>query len=83
MSSVNGGTTMKEAGDAESWVRPDLPPKCTWSVNTSQVCPHPVVRPLRNRNVAFGSVLEAIGDTPMVRLSRLEKEYGLKCELCK
>nr|XP_009858242.1 cystathionine beta-synthase-like [Ciona intestinalis] len=81
MSSVNGGTTMKEAGDAESWVRPDLPPKCTWSVNTSQVCPHPVVRPLRNRNVAFGSVLEAIGDTPMVRLSRLEKEYGLKCEL--
>ena len=29
------------------------------------------------------SVLEAIGDTPLVRLSRLEKEYDLECELCK
>ena len=35
------------------------------------------------RKRIFSSVLEAIGDTPMVRLSNLEKEYGLKCELRK
>jgi len=36
-----------------------------------------------NRQRILSSVLEAIGNTPLVRLSRLEKEYGLKCQLRK
>uniref|UniRef100_H2YIZ5 Cystathionine beta-synthase n=1 Tax=Ciona savignyi TaxID=51511 RepID=H2YIZ5_CIOSA len=69
------------SGDSDDWIRPDLPPKCTWDVGGKCTSPHQVWRPDRNRKGVFSSVLEAIGDTPLVRLSRLEKEYGLKCQL--
>ncbi|XP_076802403.1 cystathionine beta-synthase-like protein isoform X1 [Clavelina lepadiformis] len=69
------------AGDADSWIRPDQPPKCTWDASGSKPSPHFVYRPVRDRKTTFATVLEAIGDTPLVRLSKIEKEYGLKCQL--
>jgi len=64
------------------WVRPDMPPQCKWELNKKdQVSPHKHYRKEDNRKNAFSSVLDAIGSTPMVRCSRLEKEFGLKCEL--
>nr|CAB3228075.1 cystathionine beta-synthase-like [Phallusia mammillata] len=71
----------KGSGDAEKWIRPDLPPKCTWDASLSTKSPHYHYRPDGNRMRVMSSVLEAIGNTPLVRLSRIEKEYGLKCQL--
>jgi len=68
-------------GDASLWTRPDLPPQCKWVLGEDQKSPHNHYRKENDRRKKFSSVLEAIGNTPMVRLSRLEKEYDLKCEL--
>ena len=35
------------------------------------------------RQKIYNNVLELIGDTPMVRVNRLSKENGVKCNLCK
>lgn len=29
------------------------------------------------------NILQAIGDTPLVRINKIAKDEGLKCELCK
>ena len=62
-------------GDDTSWVRLDLPSKCTWDVNNyaNQQSPHTWYRPYGSRKRIFFSVLEAIGHTPMVHLNNLEK----------
>jgi len=29
------------------------------------------------------NILDRIGDTPLVRINKISKSFGLKCELCK
>lgn len=79
----NGKSNAKLAalGDSLSWTPPNLPPQCKWALDKKQESPHNHYRNEDNRRKAYSSVLEAIGNTPMVRLSRLEEEYGLECEL--
>lgn len=36
-----------------------------------------------SRAAALNTVLEVIGDTPLVRINKIAKSAGLKCELCK
>jgi len=62
-----------------SWRRPDLPPKCRWHLGTKEKSPHHHYRKVRKP--ILKSVLDAIGDTPMVHCERLQKEYNLKCDL--
>ncbi|KFD65524.1 hypothetical protein M514_01425 [Trichuris suis] len=58
------------------------PSHCTWTEKKPiSESPHkhhkwPVSRPKILRDV-----LDYIGDTPMIRMDRIRKEYGLKCEL--
>ncbi len=35
------------------------------------------------RTSIYDSVLDHIGNTPMIRLNKIPKEYGLECELRK
>lgn len=62
-----------------SWRRPDLPSKCRWHLGTTEKSPHHHYR--KTRKPILKSVLDAIGDTPMVHLERLQKEYNIKCDL--
>ena len=39
------------------------------------------LRKVRTRKI-MSTVLEGIGDTPLVRINRIGKECGLKCEIC-
>ncbi|CAL8322524.1 unnamed protein product [Merluccius merluccius] len=63
------------------WIRPDLPSRCTWkpgmpiseSPHSSQAQPKaPSILP---------NILSWIGGTPMVRLNKIPKSFGLKCEV--
>lgn len=36
-----------------------------------------------NRKKILPNVLEAIGETPMIRLNKIPKLHGIKCEMCK
>lgn len=62
--------------------RTEGPVKCTWTINTAEKCPHPSTpfNPHPNDKIQ-NTVLDIIGHTPMVRVNRIGKEYGLKCEL--
>ena len=59
----------------------DGPAKCTWFPGTTEKNPHTTVPTKKNHKI-MKNILEAIGNTPLVRLNSIGKETG--CEiLCK
>ncbi|GFR09776.1 cystathionine beta-synthase [Trichonephila clavata] len=62
-------------------LRPDLPSRCTWHLGAPRESSvhHHVERPKRPK--IMSNVLEAIGNTPLVRLNQIPKEFGIKCEM--
>uniref|UniRef100_A0A673B011 Cystathionine beta-synthase n=1 Tax=Sphaeramia orbicularis TaxID=375764 RepID=A0A673B011_9TELE len=73
----NRGAVINE----ENWIRPDLPSRCTWRLGApTSESPHS--HPPRTKACGIlPNILWKIGDTPLVRLNRIPKEYGLKCEI--
>ena len=59
--------------------RTDGPSRCTWFPGTKEASPHQHYRPTRGK--ILSTVLEAVGDTPLVRVNKLAAEAGLECEL--
>ncbi|XP_030059652.1 cystathionine beta-synthase isoform X2 [Microcaecilia unicolor] len=63
------------------WIRPDKPSKCTWKLGVqSSESPH-YHTPLLKSPKIMSTILDKIGDTPMVRINSIGKMFGLKCEL--
>ncbi|NWH82712.1 CBS synthase, partial [Piaya cayana] len=64
------------------WIRPDTPSKCTWKLGKPiSASPHrhtTLPEPLK----ILPSILDKVGNTPLVRINKIGKQYGLKCELC-
>ncbi|NXX04623.1 CBS synthase, partial [Larus smithsonianus] len=64
------------------WIRPDAPSKCTWKLGKPiSASPHrhtTLPEPLK----ILPSILDKVGNTPLVRINKIGKQYGLKCELC-
>uniref|UniRef100_A0A287CZS0 Cystathionine beta-synthase n=1 Tax=Ictidomys tridecemlineatus TaxID=43179 RepID=A0A287CZS0_ICTTR len=70
-------------GDKEAkehlWTRPDLPSRCTWQLGRpSTDSPH---HHATNSPKILPDILRKIGNTPMVRINKIGKSAGLKCEL--
>lgn len=63
--------------------RPDAPSRCTFTVNgDNSKCPHSFQkRQKSSRQKVYNNVLELIGDTPLVRVNRLARDTGVKCNL--
>ncbi|XP_073524920.1 cystathionine beta-synthase isoform X3 [Phyllobates terribilis] len=77
---TNGGVNA-ELGAERKWIRPDLPSKCTWQLGMPPAkSPHHHV-PLNPSPSILPSVLQKIGHTPLVRINKIGKRHGLKCEL--
>lgn len=59
------------------------PSRCTWSLNkqASVQDPHQHATNQSRSNLIHDSILECIGQTPMVRLNNLAKKYNIECEL--
>jgi len=65
-----------------SWVRPDLPSSCTWHLGIdSKESPHNHVQYPVKKEKIIPTILDNIGGTPLVKLNKIPKENGLKCEL--
>uniref|UniRef100_A0A4W3HFR8 Cystathionine beta-synthase n=1 Tax=Callorhinchus milii TaxID=7868 RepID=A0A4W3HFR8_CALMI len=63
------------------WIRPDLASKCTWQLGAPvSQSPHSH-QPTATLPNILPSILNKIGNTPMVRLNKIGKAHGLKCEL--
>ncbi|KAM4048317.1 cystathionine beta-synthase isoform 2-T2 [Anomaloglossus baeobatrachus] len=78
---VTNGTVNAELSAERKWIRPDLPSKCTWQLGTSPAeSPHHHV-PLNPSPSILPNILQKIGHTPLVRINKIGKRHGLKCEL--
>ncbi|XP_056145115.1 cystathionine beta-synthase b [Lampris incognitus] len=64
-----------------NWIRPDLPSKCTWRLGMPiSESPHKHQARVKAPYI-LPNILSRIGDTPLVRLNKIPKVFGLKCEL--
>lgn len=83
-SAVRNGTSNGIAESREQFLagfkRPDLPSRCTWAVGTEEVSPHQH-RPLVPRPKVLETILQAVGNTPLVKLNSIPKAANLKCNL--
>ncbi|KAM9804729.1 cystathionine beta-synthase b [Neosynchiropus ocellatus] len=71
----------KTSSDERKWTRPDLPSKCTWRLGAPESeSPHRKAEAVPTPNI-LPNILWKVGNTPMVRLNRIPKEFGLKCEM--
>ncbi|XP_071332830.1 cystathionine beta-synthase b isoform X2 [Trachinotus anak] len=67
--------------DQRNWIRPDLPSRCAWRLG-APISESPHSHPERTRTPRIlPNILGKIGQTPLVRLNRIPKEFGLKCEI--
>ncbi|XP_036401759.1 cystathionine beta-synthase b [Megalops cyprinoides] len=70
-----------ESNVERKWIRPDLPSKCTWRLGMSLTdSPHTHPERTKPPNI-LPNILRKIGDTPLVRMNKIPKAFGLKCEL--
>ncbi|XP_052403045.1 cystathionine beta-synthase a [Carassius gibelio] len=72
----------RETGATDpKWIRPDLPSRCTWKPGMSlENSPHKHF-PRTKAEKILPNILDRIGDTPLVRINKISKTFGLKCEL--
>ncbi|XP_060090187.1 cystathionine beta-synthase-like [Heteronotia binoei] len=78
---LNGDVENPEPKTSNTWIHPNLPSKCTWKPGKSiSESPHNCV-PLPKEPKILSNILEKIGHTPLVRINKISKAYGLKCEL--
>uniref|UniRef100_A0A8C0R3M6 Cystathionine beta-synthase n=1 Tax=Canis lupus dingo TaxID=286419 RepID=A0A8C0R3M6_CANLU len=78
-------TPQAEAGSAGSkerlWIRPDAPSRCSWKLGRPLAeSPHHHTALAKSPKI-LPDILKKIGDTPMVRINKIGKKFGLKCEL--
>eukprot|EP00002_Diphylleia_rotans_P002477 TRINITY_DN1155_c0_g3_i1.p1 TRINITY_DN1155_c0_g3~~TRINITY_DN1155_c0_g3_i1.p1 ORF type:complete len:512 (-),score=130.32 TRINITY_DN1155_c0_g3_i1:364-1899(-) len=58
----------------------DGPIRCTWELGKQQTSPHSH-EPSKPEPSICSTILEHIGNTPLVRINRIGKEEGLECEI--
>mmetsp|Transcript_28404 Transcript_28404/g.49996 ORF Transcript_28404/g.49996 Transcript_28404/m.49996 type:complete len:521 (-) Transcript_28404:45-1607(-) len=58
----------------------ELKDVCTWKPGTSEKSPHDHIQ-RKKRGKILGTILEAIGDTPLVKVHTITKNDGVNCEL--
>uniref|UniRef100_A0AAR2LJQ1 CBS domain-containing protein n=1 Tax=Pygocentrus nattereri TaxID=42514 RepID=A0AAR2LJQ1_PYGNA len=81
------GEGLKEVDNGEEgimerkWIRPDLASRCTWRLGEpNKDSPH--IHSQRKKVPSIlPNILGMIGDTPMVRINKIPKTLGLKCEI--
>uniref|UniRef100_A0A8C9ZW68 Cystathionine beta-synthase n=1 Tax=Sander lucioperca TaxID=283035 RepID=A0A8C9ZW68_SANLU len=67
--------------DQWNWIRPDLPSRCTWRLGASiSESPHSHPERIKPPSI-LPNILGKIGHTPLVRLNKIPKEFGLKCDI--
>ncbi|XP_052003898.1 cystathionine beta-synthase-like protein [Xyrauchen texanus] len=70
-----------EVTTERKWIRPDLPSRCTWKLGDQNTeSPHIHYQRKKIPRI-LPNILSMIGGTPLVRMNKIPKTFGLKCEL--
>lgn len=64
----------------EPMKRPDKASVCTWKVADGN-SPHTKRTEVLNRKKILPDILSTIGQTPLIRLNKIPKSHGIKCEM--
>jgi cystathionine beta-synthase len=56
------------------------PTPCRWHLGTTEPSPH-IHRPAPPKKLIYNDILEAVGNTPMVRINNITREEGIQCEI--
>ncbi|XP_014486877.1 PREDICTED: cystathionine beta-synthase [Dinoponera quadriceps] len=59
---------------------PNRQSKCTWKANEGN-SPHMRRTEIPDRKKILPNILDTIGQTPLIRLNRIPKSYGIKCKI--
>ncbi|XP_054569541.1 cystathionine beta-synthase isoform X2 [Eptesicus fuscus] len=83
--SAKGSLEQGPSGDKDTkdhqWIRPDAPSRCSWKLGRPITdSPHHHTALAKSPKI-LPNILKKIGDTPMVRINKIGKNFGLKCEL--
>jgi len=68
----------------KNYVRPDIPTRCKWILGddeNNKATPHRNIQFNPNIPKIMPNILCKIGNTPLVRLNVIPREYGIKCEV--
>ncbi|XP_047671124.1 cystathionine beta-synthase-like protein [Tachysurus fulvidraco] len=81
---VQKGTDEKEEEEnvmERNWIRPDLPSKCKWQLGLTKTnSPHVHAERMKPPSI-LPNILTHIGNTPLVRINKIPKMFGVKCEI--
>ncbi|XP_035531815.1 cystathionine beta-synthase b [Morone saxatilis] len=78
---TNESDEREVSADQRNWIRPDLPSRCTWRLG-APLSESPHSHPARTKaSSILPNILGKIGHTPLVRLNKIPKEFGLKCDI--
>ncbi|XP_036898947.1 cystathionine beta-synthase-like protein isoform X2 [Sturnira hondurensis] len=83
--SAKGSPEQGPPGEKDSkdllWIRPNAPSRCSWKLGRPITeSPHHHSALAKSSKI-LPDILKQIGDTPMVRINKIGKNFGLKCEL--
>ncbi|XP_010225533.1 PREDICTED: cystathionine beta-synthase-like [Tinamus guttatus] len=71
----------KASENERKWISPDTPSKCTWKLGKPlSASPHRHIT-LSEPPKILPNILNKVGNTPLVRINKIGKHFGLKCEL--
>jgi len=78
--SVSNAHSLDEA--AGEFIRPDFPSRCTWSPTADPTTsPHTVDTGRASKDGILPTILDNIGNTPLVRVNKIGKAEGLQCDI--
>uniref|UniRef100_A0A674NVM7 Cystathionine beta-synthase n=1 Tax=Takifugu rubripes TaxID=31033 RepID=A0A674NVM7_TAKRU len=67
--------------ELKDWIRPDRPSRCTWELGApASKSPHSHQPRIKPPSI-LPNILGNIGNTPLVRLNKIPKQFGIKCDI--
>ncbi|XP_033712053.1 cystathionine beta-synthase isoform X2 [Tursiops truncatus] len=78
-----GSLEKEPPGDKEVlWIRPDAPSRCSWQLGRPATSSPHRHTALEKSPKILPDILKKIGDTPMVRINKIGRNFGLKLAKC-
>ncbi|CAM1332226.1 CBS (predicted), partial [Pycnogonum litorale] len=78
---IRSRSPTKKKSTVTEFVSPDQKSKCTWHLGIdTKKSPH-ATKDWKRNDKLLPNILHCIGNTPLVKINKLDKKYGLKCEV--
>lgn len=80
-STLKRSNSMHSLERPEDFIRPDLPSRCTWTRDGDKTKSPHTKDTVKDKIGIMPTVLYNIGNTPLVRINKINKSEGVECEM--